>query len=258
MVKVMQDRQLVHPWSACQPQNQLFRYTGSKLFRVLDDAVVEVRGAYLNVEAVVCDAVSSVLSDAERGRAAGFRFAQHRQSYLFARAGLRLLLGERLGVEPAAVELVETSYGKPRLGPMHEATGLEFNLSHSGSLVLYAFTRGATVGIDCEEIRDVPDADQLAARFFSATEAAALRALPADRRQLAFLACWTRKEAFVKALGQGLSHPLDSFDVSIDPDTPARITRIGPRSEACFSGTITSFRPCPRYIAAVVRIPLSK
>jgi 4'-phosphopantetheinyl transferase len=99
---------------------------------------------------------------------------------------------------------------------------VEFNLSHSGILALYAFTSGRPVGIDVELIRQIPDVNDLAERFFSPTEIASLRVLLLDRRSLAFLACWTRKEAFIKALGLGLSCPLDAFDVTIDPDAPAR------------------------------------
>jgi phosphopantetheinyl transferase len=108
---------------------------------------------------------------------------------------------------PRAVEFVETKYGKPRLAPVHEAADVEFNLSHSGIIALFAFTRGRAVGVNVELIREVPDVDDLAECFFSVTETALLRALPVDRRSLAFLACWTRKEAFIKALGLGLSCP---------------------------------------------------
>ena len=219
-------------------------------FRLLDDPVVEVVGAHLDVPTDVCEAQYSLLSCDERERANRFRFAQHRQHYIVARAGLRQLLGERLRVKPAAIELVETEHGKPKLGTAHAASNLEFNLSHSGSLVLYAFTLGVPVGIDVELIRDIPDADHLAESFFSATEVSSLRALPPSRRPLAFLACWTRKEAFIKALGEGLSCPLDSFDVTIDPDEPARITRIGTRSGTHIQWAMRAFRPLPQYIAA--------
>jgi 4'-phosphopantetheinyl transferase len=128
---------------------------------------------------------------------------------------------------------------------------VEFNLSHSGILALYAFTSGRAVGVDVELIRKVPDADDLAERFFSPTETALLRALPPDRRSLAFLACWTRKEAFIKALGLGLSCPLDAFDVTIDPDAPARITRIEERIDGVANWAMQAFTPLPCYIAAV-------
>jgi 4'-phosphopantetheinyl transferase len=219
-------------------------------FRLLDDPIVEVVGAHLDVPADVCEAQYSLLSGHERERANRFRFALHRQHYIIARAILRRLLAERLRVKPAAIELMETENGKPKLGTAHAASHLEFNLSHSGSLVLYAFTHGVPVGIDVELIRDIPDADHLAENFFSATEIASLRALPPNRRLLAFLACWTRKEAFIKALGEGLTCPLDSFDVTVDPDAPARIIRIGKRSGTLIQWTMRAFRPFPEYIAA--------
>jgi 4'-phosphopantetheinyl transferase len=128
---------------------------------------------------------------------------------------------------------------------------VEFNVAHSGILALFAFTSGRAVGVDVELIREVPDADDLAERFFSPTEAASLRALQLDRRSLAFLACWTRKEAFIKALGLGLSCPLDAFDVTIDPDAPARIIRIEERIDGVANWAIQALTPYPGYIAAV-------
>jgi 4'-phosphopantetheinyl transferase len=97
----------------------------------------------------------------------------------------------------------------------------------------------------------VPDIDDLAERFFSVTKTLLLRAFPADRRSLAFLACWTRKEAFIKALGLGLSCPLDAFDVTIDPDAPARITRIERRIDTVANWKMQAFTPYHGYIAAV-------
>jgi 4'-phosphopantetheinyl transferase len=220
-------------------------------FGVLKTPEVDIVGVRLDAPADVSAALWELLSRDERGRAEKFHYAEHRQHYIVARASLRRLLAERLRVDPRAVEFVETTYGKPTLAPQHGSADVEFNVSHSGILALYAFTSGRAVGIDVEQIRQVPDADDLAERFFSPTETAALRVLPLDRRSLAFLACWTRKEAFIKALGLGLSCPLDAFDVTIDPDAPARITRIEARIGRVASWTMQAFTPSPCYIAAV-------
>lgn len=223
----------------------------SRAFSVLKTPTVDIVGVRLDAPADVSAALWQLLSRDERERAEKFRYAEHRQHYIVARASLRRLLAERLRIAPRAVEFVETKYGKPRLAPVHGSADVEFNLSHSGILALYAFTSGRAVGVDVELIREVPDADDLAERFFSPTETASLRALPLDRRSLAFLACWTRKEAFIKALGLGFSCPLDAFDVTIDPDAPARITRIEERIDRVANWTVQAFTPYPRYIAAV-------
>jgi 4'-phosphopantetheinyl transferase len=223
----------------------------SRAFGVLETPVVDIVGVRLDASAEACAALWQLLSRDEQERAGKFRYAEHRAHYIVARASLRQLLAERLGTAPWAVEFVETKYGKPRLAPVHGSADLEFNLSHSGILALYAFTRGRAVGVDVELIREVPDADDLAERFFSVKETAMLRAFPLERRSLAFLACWTRKEAFIKALGLGLSCPLDAFDVTIDPDAPARITRIEERVDRGANWAMLGFTPYPRYIAAV-------
>jgi 4'-phosphopantetheinyl transferase len=201
----------------------------SRAFRVLKTSDVDVISVRLDAPSDVRATLWQLLSRDERQRAERFRYVEHQQRYIVACGSLRRLLAERLGIAPWAVELVETSYGKPKLAPVHGSAGLEFNLSHSEVLAVYIFSRGCTVGVDVELIRQVPDAYELADCFFSPREIAALRSLPLDRRSLAFLACCTRKEAFIKALGSGLSWPLDSFDVTIDPDAPACITSIEAR-----------------------------
>ncbi|MDX1531223.1 MAG: 4'-phosphopantetheinyl transferase superfamily protein, partial [Rhodothermales bacterium] len=104
---------------------------------------------------------------------------------------------------------------------------VEYTVSHGGGLALYAVARSRRVGVDVEPVRVIADADGLVDRFFSVGEGAAYRALPAADRPAAFAACWTRKEAFVKALGDGLSYPLDAFDVTVGPDRPAALLRLG-------------------------------
>jgi 4'-phosphopantetheinyl transferase len=224
----------------------------SRASRVLKTPDVEIISVYLDAPADVSAALWQLLSRDERQRADRFRYLEHRRRYIVARASLRQLLAERLHIAPWAVELIETSYGKPRLASVHDSAGLEFNLSHSGVLAVYALTSGRAVGVDVELIRPIPDADELAKCFFSSKETAALSAFPLDRHSLAFLACWTRKEAFIKALGLGLSCPLDAFDVTIDPDAPARITRIEARFGKVTNWRVQAFTPYPSYIAAVV------
>src|SRR5207302_1414642 len=161
-----------------------------------------------------------VLADDERHRADRFRFERDRSRYIIGRALLRGLLARYLNVMPGELEFQYGEFNKPAL-----ASGPWFNLAHSGSVALYALSSASEIGIDVE----LDDADfareRIAERFFSPTEVAALRALPAKLQPRAFLTCWTRKEAFIKARGDGLSLPLDSFDVTLAPDSPAALLR---------------------------------
>jgi 4'-phosphopantetheinyl transferase len=169
------------------------------------------------------DATEDFLSDDERNRAARFRFAHDRRRFCAARTLLRRLLGDRLGLAGPAVRLGAGPWGKPFL--LDPAAGsqlaphLEFNLSHSGPLAVFAVAE-QPLGVDIE--RADPDLEwpALAQRFFAPEEYRAISTLPDGDRREAFFACWTRKEALVKAAGLGLSYPLDAFEVSVDPDAP--------------------------------------
>ncbi len=158
------------------------------------------------------------LSTDEVGRAERFRFDRDRTRFVLARGVLRTLLGRYLDAEPATLSFVCNEYGKPALAGEWAASGVNFNLSHSHEVVLYAFARGRAVGIDVERVRPELAGEDIAARFFSAPEVEALRGQPADARASAFFSCWTRKEAYIKARGEGLSHPLDGFAVSVDSE----------------------------------------
>ncbi len=161
------------------------------------------------------------LSRDERERAGRFRIDDVRRRYVVAHAILRRILAGYVDTMPSALRFEAGPYGKPWLAPPYEA--LSFNLAHSGALALIAVTGCRELGVDIEEHRALDDAERIAERFFSSAEVAAFRALPASERQPAFFRCWARKEAFVKALGLGLTAPLDSFDVSLGPDEPCRL-----------------------------------
>lgn len=187
----------------------------------ISDDELHIWEASLDPAAAVVSALARTLSDDERARADRFRFDRDRDRYVVGRGLLRRLLGEYLGIAPAAVRFVYGPNDKPRL----ETEVLRFNVSHSGPVALYAFTRREEVGIDVELDRGDYARERIAERFFSQAETAALRSLPARLQARAFLTCWTRKEAFVKARGDGLSLALDSFDVSLKPDTAAAVLR---------------------------------
>jgi 4'-phosphopantetheinyl transferase len=161
--------------------------------------------------------LESLLAPDEKLRADRFHFRRDRRRYVVGRGRLRMLLGEYLLAAPAEISLTTTPLGKPGLVGTQPAD-LRFNVAHSDDLVLYAFARGREVGVDVE--RERPDVDwrELAERFFAPEEVAALTALPDTERLSAFYRCWTRKEAYLKALGFGMQVPLDGFAVTIARD----------------------------------------
>jgi 4'-phosphopantetheinyl transferase len=108
------------------------------------------------------------------------------------------------------------------------------------------------LGVDIECIHAIPDAEQIAARYFSAHENAVLRSLPANQKQEAFFNCWTRKEAYIKAIGDGLAQPLAEFDVALAPGEPARLLRIKDNAQAAARWSIQALTPAPGYVAALV------
>ncbi|HJX66399.1 MAG TPA: 4'-phosphopantetheinyl transferase superfamily protein [Polyangia bacterium] len=193
--------------------------------------------------------LGSVISAEEAARAERFVFTPDRQRYVAAHGLLRLVLAGYLGTSPDAVAFRQDSDGKPRLA---ESERLRFNLSHSGFLGLLAVSAQREVGVDIEEIRNVDDMENLAETCFSPVERTALAAVPAAQRRWAFFAGWTRKEAFLKVLGQGLSRPLDSFDVSLAPSEPARLLRVEGAPGAPESYAVRSLEPAPGYLGALV------
>jgi 4'-phosphopantetheinyl transferase len=167
------------------------------------------------------EAFERLLSDDERVRASRFRFAVDRQRFIARRAILRQLLKHYIKLLPAQFSFNYTPHGKPYL----ENQSLHFNLSDSEHLALYAFAR-APMGIDIEHVHTMTDMDDVAAMMFSPAENAVYRALPDEQKAEGFFNCWTRKEAFIKAVGEGLSYPLADFDVTLKPNETAKLLRI--------------------------------
>jgi 4'-phosphopantetheinyl transferase len=200
---------------------------------------VHVWRAALDGDAARVARLEQTLSEDERQRAGRFRFPRDRDHFIVARGVLRTILGAYLGLPSEMLRFQYGPQGKPDLTAdtllRAAASGLAepplcFNLSHSGGIVLYAVAHGREVGIDVEHIRADVVQEPVAERFFSPREVTTLRALPLDLQPRAFFACWTRKEAFVKARGEGLSLPLDAFDVSLLPGEPAAL--LGTRGDA--------------------------
>jgi 4'-phosphopantetheinyl transferase len=192
--------------------------------------------------------LGSVLGSEERARAARFRFDRHRRRYVVAQGALRLLLGGYTALAPAALGFALGRRGKPSLV---EDPGLHFNLTHSADLAVVAVARRGPVGVDIERRRELADADDIARRFFAPGEVATYLSLPPARRPGGFFDCWTRKEAFVKALGEGLFVSLDRFEVSLAPDEPARLLTIEGDSGAARAWSLTAFEPAADFAGAL-------
>jgi 4'-phosphopantetheinyl transferase len=212
---------------------------------------VEVWATGLDRAPAVLARMRAILADDETARAARFHFERDARRFVVARAVLRELLGAYLAVTPREVSFVNGPRDKPGLAPPLDASGVQFNVSHSGEIALYAVTRHRPVGVDVEQVRALDNLAALAERNFSRAERAALFALPPAHRPAAFFACWTRKEAYVKALGEGLAHPLDAFTVSLAAGEPARVTEIGGDAAAAQRWTLAALDVAPGYEAAV-------
>lgn len=193
--------------------------------------------------------LSKLLKPEELERAARFHFARDRNRFLAARARLRILLGRYLGVAPSAVRFQYGSRGKPGLAG--HGGNLPFNLAHSGALALVGVTRDRNIGVDVEFLRPGPPREKIAERFFSVREVAALRSLPAAEQVRAFYNCWTRKEAFLKATGEGLPFGLDRFSVSLVPGEPAALLEVPFGQGEAARWSLRHLEPAPGYIGAV-------
>lgn len=193
----------------------------------------------------------ALLDAGEMSRAERFHFARDRDRFVVARGVLRALLGSYLGVGPEALGFEYNSFGKPSLKHEAAAPPVRFNLSHSHGLALYAFARDRELGVDVERVRAEFASEEVAECFFSAREAGALRGLRPALRTVAFFNCWTRKEAYIKAIGEGLSHPLESFTVSLAPGEPAALLSVEGDPAQTRHWSLRELEPAPGYVAAL-------
>lgn len=217
---------------------------------------IDVWSIRLDPSAEQVEKLGRCLSPDEWERANRFRFDKHRRQYVVGRGALRTLLAAYTGTRP---ELVKFSYG-PRGKPFLESFGtsagtsegdLQFNLTNSDELALVGFVLGREIGVDVEYLRKMPDCEQISERFFSESERKVLRSIPFPAKEEVFFNCWTRKEAYLKAVGEGLAAPLDSFDVTLALDEPPRMLTLEGDPERAARWFFHHLRPAPDYIGAI-------
>lgn len=188
------------------------------------------------------------LSVDEKERAARFRLDYLRHSFIITRGTLRCLLARYLKLSPARIEFHYGSKGKPVLA---SGQGLEFNTAHSGDLAAFAFAVRCPVGIDVEQVRPLNEAKHIATELLCAEEAADMMSLSLPERQLALLLCWTRKEAYIKATGDGLSARLKEVCVTLKPNEPARLRHLAGDEETAREWTLHDLTLASHYVAAL-------
>lgn len=218
--------------------------------RLLNDDI-HVWRASLEVPSARLEYLYRMLSEDEVNRAKQYCFEQVRRRFIIRRGLLRCILSGYLGQSPREISFSYNSYGKPALVSISGKPALYFNVSHSGALVLYAITQNQEVGVDIERIRLVEDAEDIVKRFFSSREKAEFSTLPERIKKQAFFTCWTRKEAVIKAMGQGLSYRLNKFSVSMIPDEKTRLVKTKGHENKETIWCLKAIRLRAGYVAAV-------
>jgi 4'-phosphopantetheinyl transferase len=210
---------------------------------------VHVWRATLDLPAQSVEQLEPLLSADERERARRFHFERDRRRWVIARGWLRTLLGRYLAAAPETLSFHYGRFGKPQVTNLE--TALEFNVSHSGEILLIAVTLRRAVGVDVERIRPDLSVIEIAERFFSPAECSALAALPPDVQPDAFFDCWTRKEAYIKARGDCLALPLHQFDVAFLPGEPAELLATRPDAAEASRWRLSDLRVADGYKAAL-------
>ena len=210
---------------------------------------VRVWAVWLNASAELSAEYRRFLVPEETARADKFAFEHLKRQYEVSQGALRLLLARYTGCEPRQLKFRFGPKGKPSLAANSR---LHFNLSNSGEMSLYAFMFDCEIGVDVEELRGSKDLPALAARYFCEAEATQLLSLADEwAMQEAFYRCWTRKEAYIKAIGTGLYLPLDQFQVTLLSEDPPRFVHIGNSAKAADEWTLQHLDPAPGYVGAL-------
>jgi 4'-phosphopantetheinyl transferase len=207
----------------------------------------------IDLEAIGADESrwQQLLSSDELARASRFHFSRDGQRFVASRALLRTILASYLSTDAKGLKFSYSKKEKPSLGPAHLDSGVTFNVSHSGGIALLAFARRREVGVDIEQVRRDSDLETIARRFFSKHEQEQLAALPGEEKVDAFFRCWTRKEAYIKAIGDGLSLPLSQFDVSLRAGETSALLATRPDGSEAGRWLLEEVQGGPGYMAAL-------
>ena len=195
--------------------------------------------------------LQQTLSTDERAKADRFRFPKDRSQFIVSRGALRAILSRYLNISSHLLRFDYNPYGKPSLIVAQGGNTLRFNLSHSRGMALIAITKNRDIGVDIEGINQNFSCLEIAEKFFSPLENSVLRSLPEHLQPTAFFTCWTRKEAYIKAVGKGLSIPLNQFDVSLAPGEPAALLNVEGNPEEASKWSLIELFPSSDMVAAV-------
>lgn len=216
---------------------------------ILSEGEAHIWRADLELNACFKSSFLKLLSPDEKNRAQKFRFDNDSQNFIAARGILRSLVGKYLEINPAEISFQYNEFGKPGIA---NNTPLHFNISHSQNMALFAFTNNFDVGVDVEFVNPNIEVKDIAKNFFSKNEIIKLLSLPEEQQALGFFNCWTRKEAFIKAVGEGLSFPLDQFEVSLEPDKPAKLLATHWDPKAVSKWSMYSITPGKKFVGSLV------
>jgi 4'-phosphopantetheinyl transferase len=211
---------------------------------------VHVWAARLDLPSEALVRFTGLLSQEEHARAARFRFERHRNRFVAARGVLRSILATHLDSAPDELQFEYGPNGKPVLIGLAQS-GLFFNLAHSENLALIAVTRLGPIGVDVEYVRPMADADELVARFFSARENVRFETLPANQKDTAFFNLWTRKEAWLKATGEGIGHLLNRVEVTFVPGEPAQLLALPEKPGLSWDWILRELTPAKGFVGAL-------
>jgi 4'-phosphopantetheinyl transferase len=212
---------------------------------------VHVWAAHLDIRLEALAHFAAFLCDEEQERAARFRFEKHHNRFIAARGILRSLLATYLDCAPDELQFEYGPNGKPALSGQFARSGLSFNLAHSEDLALIAMSHLGPLGVDLEHIRPISDTDKLVERFFSSRENALFGALPDEQKNTAFFNLWTRKEAWLKATGEGIAHSLNRVEVTFLPDEPAQFLALPEKPGLKSDWVLQELTPATGFVGAV-------
>jgi len=243
---------LTWPEPDYRPKNMKPSWNAPPTQLLLSRKDVHIWRAVLDLPSKSVQELKGSLSFDERMKAERFSFVRDKTRFIIARGILRLILACYLGVEPGAIRFCYEKNGKPRLQNAGAKTDIQFNLSHSKGFALYVLTRGHEVGVDIEYLREISEMEQIVEQFFSARERVVFRTLPTSEKKATFFRWWTRKEAFMKAVGEGLSYPLYRFDAVLEKGKSVESSGLLEGAHQGPKWSIWDVRPAEEFAGAVV------